>query len=121
MRRLLDAGAPLHEFRRVIIGGAPCPPALRARAEAPGSRVVDAYGLSETWGGFALDGVPIAGAEVRLAPATREILVRGAMVMRGYRLDPERIGGGARRRRLVPHRRHRRDRRRRPRSASSTG
>ena len=51
------------------------------------SRVIDAYGLSETWGGFALDGVPIDGAEVRLA-ADGEILVRGAMVMRGYRLDP---------------------------------
>ena len=90
MRRLLDAGAPLHEFRRVIIGGAPCPPALRARAEHAGVAVVDAYGLSETWGGFALDGVPIAGAEVRVAAADDEILVRGAMVMRGYRLDPAR-------------------------------
>ena len=89
MRRLLDAGAPLHEFRRVITGGAPCPPALRARAEAAGVVVVDAYGLSETWGGFALDGVPIAGADVRIDDAG-EILVRGAMVMRGYRLDPAR-------------------------------
>ena len=89
MRRLLDAGAPLHEFRRVITGGAPCPPALRARAEAAGVTVVDAYGLSETWGGFALDGAPIAGAEVRLAD-DGEILVRGAMVMRAYRLDPAR-------------------------------
>ena len=43
LRRLLDAGAPLHEYRRVIVGGAPCPPALRARAEAarrPGRRRV---------------------------------------------------------------------------------
>ena len=87
MSRLLDAGAPLREFRWVITGGAPCPPALRARAEREGVRVVDAYGLSETWGGFALDGVPIAGAEVRLA-GDGEILVRGAMVMRAYRLDP---------------------------------
>jgi O-succinylbenzoic acid--CoA ligase len=87
MSRLLDAGAPLREFRWVITGGAPCPPALRARAEGEGVHVVDAYGLSETWGGFALDGVPIAGAEVRLA-GDAEILVRGAMVMRGYRLDP---------------------------------
>lgn len=87
IRRLLDAGAPLHEFRWVIAGGAPCPPALRTRAEALGVRVIDAYGLSETWGGFALDGVPIAGAEVRIA-ADGEILVRGRMVMRGYRLDP---------------------------------
>jgi O-succinylbenzoic acid--CoA ligase len=87
MGRLLDAGAPLREFRWVITGGAPCPPALRARAEGEGVGVVDAYGLSETWGGFALDGVPIAGAEVRLAD-DGEILVRGAMVMRAYRLDP---------------------------------
>jgi O-succinylbenzoic acid--CoA ligase len=89
MRRLLDAGAPLHEYRRVIVGGAPCPPALRTRAEAAGVAVVDAYGLSETWGGFALDGVPIDGARARLAH-DGEILVQGAMVMRGYRLDPSR-------------------------------
>jgi O-succinylbenzoic acid--CoA ligase len=89
IRRLLDAGAPLHEFRWVIAGGAPCPPALRARAEDAGVHVVDAYGLSETWGGFALDGTPIDGAEVRTAD-DGEILVRGLMVMRGYRLDPER-------------------------------
>jgi O-succinylbenzoic acid--CoA ligase len=89
MRRLLDAHAPLHEFRWVITGGAPCPPALRARAEDAGVGVIDAYGLSETWGGFALDGAPIAGAQVRLA-GDGEILVRGAMVMRAYRLDPVR-------------------------------
>ena len=89
IRRLLDAGAPLHEFRLVISGGAPCPPALRARAEATGVVVVDAYGLSETWGGFALDGIPIDGAEVQLA-GDDEIIVRGPMLMRGYRLDPAR-------------------------------
>ncbi len=87
MRRLLDSGAPLHEYRRVIVGGAPCPPALRARAESAGVGVVDAYGLSETWGGFTLDGLPIDGAHARIG-ADDEILVRGAMVMHGYRLDP---------------------------------
>jgi O-succinylbenzoic acid--CoA ligase len=90
MKRLLDAGAPLHEFRRVITGGAPCPPALRTRAEEAGVTVVDAYGLSETWGGFALDGRPIEGAQVRLDDLHEEILVRGPMVMRAYRLDPGR-------------------------------
>jgi O-succinylbenzoic acid--CoA ligase len=88
--RLLDANARLHEFRRVIIGGAPLPDALRARAEAEGIAIVDAYGLSESWGGFALDGIPIAGVDVRLEPRSAEILVRGAPVMRGYRLDPQR-------------------------------
>jgi o-succinylbenzoate---CoA ligase len=90
MKRLLDAGAPLHEFRRVITGGAPCPPALRTRAEAAGVAVVDAYGLSETWGGFALDGRPIEGAQVRIGNGDDEILVRGPMLMRTYRLDPVR-------------------------------
>jgi O-succinylbenzoic acid--CoA ligase len=93
MKRLLDAGAPLHEYRRVITGGAPCPPALRSRADEAGVTVVDAYGLSETWGGFALDGAPIEGAEVRLADRDDEITVRGPMVMRGYRLDPVRTAG----------------------------
>jgi O-succinylbenzoic acid--CoA ligase len=86
LHRLLDAGAPLHEFRRVIVGGAPCPSALWDRAVAQGVRVVDAYGLTETWSGFAIDGRPIAGADVRL-DRSGEILVRGPMVMRGYRLD----------------------------------
>ncbi len=88
LRRLLDAGAPLHEYRRVVLGGAPTPPALRARAEQAGVTVVDAYGLTETWGGFALDGVPIDGAQARLGD-DGEILVRGAMVMRGYRFAPD--------------------------------
>jgi O-succinylbenzoic acid--CoA ligase len=88
--RLLDAGAPLHEFRRVIIGGAPLPAALRARAESAGAAIVDAYGLSETWGGFALDGIAIAGIDTRLDADRAEIFVRGAPVMRGYRLDPAR-------------------------------
>jgi O-succinylbenzoic acid--CoA ligase len=88
LRRLLDAGAPMHEYRRVIVGGAPCPPALRERAEAAGVHVVDAYGMTETWGGWALDGVPIAGAEARRA-VDGELLVRGAMVMRAYRLDAD--------------------------------
>ena len=74
----------------MIIGGAPLPDALRARAESAGVVIADAYGLSETWGGFALDGVPIAGVECRLDPESAEILVRGAPVMRGYRLDPQR-------------------------------
>ena len=87
LRRLLDAGAPVHEYRVVLIGGAPCPVALRRRAEAAGVGLVDAYGMTETWGGWALDGIPIEGARCRLA-ADGELLVHGKMVMRGYRLDP---------------------------------
>lgn len=88
LKRLLDAGAPLHEYRRVIVGGAPCPRALRARAIAEGVALVDAYGLSETWGGCVLNGTPNGGCEVRIAE-DGEILLRGAMVMRRYRFDPD--------------------------------
>lgn len=86
--RLLDAGAPMHEYRGVVTGGAPLPPALRARADALGVPVFDAYGQSETWGGCVANGVPIPGASVRLGPDD-EIEISGAMVMRRYRLDPE--------------------------------
>lgn len=86
--RLLDAGTPMHEYRRVVTGGAPLPPALRDRADAAGVAVVDAYGQSETWGGCVANGVPIPGARVRLGPAD-EIEIAGAMVMRDYRRDPE--------------------------------
>jgi O-succinylbenzoic acid--CoA ligase len=88
LRRLVDAGAPLHEFRRIVVGGAPTPPELRARAEAAGAPIVDAYGLSETWGGIVLNGDPVPGAEVKLS-ADAEVLVRGPMVMRGYRNAPQ--------------------------------
>lgn len=88
LTRLLDAGAPLERFRCLIIGGAVLAPQLRARAEAAGARVVDAYGLTETWGGCAIDGRPNAGIELRLGDAD-EVEVRGEPVMRGYRFDTE--------------------------------
>ena len=114
LRRLLDAGAPLHEYRRVIVGGAPCPPALRARAEAAGVRVVDAYGHDRDVGRLRARRRPDRGRRGARSAADGEILVRGAMVMRGYRLDPDADRRRARTRRLAAHRRRRRDRRRRP-------
>ncbi len=88
LHRLLEIGAPLDSFRRIVTGGAPLPLALRARAHAAGAVVVDSYGLSETWGGILLDGVPIPGADVLLTDDD-EVLVRGPMVMRGYRFRPD--------------------------------
>ena len=82
--RLLDAGAPLHRYRSLVIGGAAMSPSLRARAQRVGAPIVDSYGLTETWGGVALDGVPVEGAQVRLGDDS-EVLIRGPMVMRGYR------------------------------------
>jgi len=88
LQRLLADGAPLHAYRRIVVGGTPFPPRLRERAAGGGAPVVDAYGLSETAGGVVLDGQPIPGAEVDLGPGG-EIRVRGPMVMRRYRFEPD--------------------------------
>jgi O-succinylbenzoic acid--CoA ligase len=88
LARLLDAGGDVARYRVVVVGGAPLPPALRARCDTAGVRCVDTYGLSETWGGVLLDGVPVPGADLDLGDEG-EILVGGPMVMRGYRFDPD--------------------------------
>jgi O-succinylbenzoic acid--CoA ligase len=85
LKRLLDAGAPLDGYHTLVIGGAPIPPTVRSRASAAHAPVVDAYGMSETWGGVVLDGVPIAGTDAML-DGDADILLRGPAVMRGYRL-----------------------------------
>ncbi|HEX7276642.1 MAG TPA: AMP-binding protein [Acidimicrobiales bacterium] len=75
-RRLLAAGVDLAgRFRRVLIGGGPVP------ADLPGTPT---YGLTETWGGVVHAGHPLDGVEVALGHDD-EILVRGLVVMRGYR------------------------------------
>ena len=87
LARLLDAGAPVDRFRHILLGGAPAPPGLLARARAAGARVSTTYGLTETGGGCVHDGRPLIGVEVATDPATDELLVRGQVTMRGYRLD----------------------------------
>ncbi len=86
LARLLDQGVPLGGLRGALVGAAPLPDALRARASAAGVPVTTTYGLTETWGGVLHDGRAIDGASVTLADDD-EIRVRGRMVMRGYRRD----------------------------------
>ncbi len=95
-RRLLTAGVDLGRFRKVLIGGGPVP------ADLPGTAT---YGLTETWGGVVHAGHPLDGVDVALGHED-EILVRGLVVMRGYRsptadadtaaafTDPNTPGGG---------------------------
>jgi O-succinylbenzoic acid--CoA ligase len=84
-------------YRAVLLGGAAPPQDLPAN-------VVTTYGTTETGSGIVYNGRPIEGAEVRIdgpAPVVGEVgevgevLVRGPMVMRGYRdgTDPRREGG----------------------------
>ena len=86
LARLLDTDAnAVAGFRRVLLGGAPIPAALRVRATAAGVQLVTTYGLTETGGGCVHDGHELKGVEIDFAPGSSEVLVRGPVVMRGYR------------------------------------
>jgi O-succinylbenzoic acid--CoA ligase len=65
-------------FHTVVLGGSAAPAALPAN-------VVTTYGLTETGSGVVYDGVPLDGVEVRVDPPTREIRLRGPMLLRAYR------------------------------------
>ena len=79
VRRLREAGVDLGRFRRILLGGGP--------VHERGPNIVATYGLTETWGGVVHDGHPLDGVELSIGD-NEEILVRGPMVMRGYRLAP---------------------------------
>jgi o-succinylbenzoate---CoA ligase len=88
LRRLRAAGPEAARFRRVLLGGSPIPADLAEAAATRGVGLVRTYGLTETFGGMAHDGHPLDGAELRIEAG--EILVRGPMLFRRYRGDPER-------------------------------
>jgi O-succinylbenzoic acid--CoA ligase len=64
-------------FRTIVLGGA-APP-----AQLP-PNVVTTYGLTETGSGVVYDGRPLDGVEVRIDD-DGQILLRGPMLLRGYR------------------------------------
>ncbi len=74
-------------FRAVVLGGS-----ADWRIRAP--NVVHTYGMTETGSGLVYDGLPLDGVEVRL-DAGGQILVRGPMLLRGYRRVATGGGGGA--------------------------
>jgi O-succinylbenzoic acid--CoA ligase len=87
--RLLDEQVDLRRFRVVLLGGAAAPPALLDRARTVGAPVVTTYGMSETAGGCVYDGVPLDGVGVRVDSVNGRILIRGPVLMTGYRLRPD--------------------------------
>jgi len=89
----------LDEAEHILTGAAPSPLALLEFFGAIGIEILEVWGLSETTGLATANlpgraklgtvGPPAAGVELRLAD-DGEVLVRGGIVMAGYRNDPER-------------------------------
>lgn len=94
LRRMLDAAAgpgdlaALASMRAVLLGGGPIDPALHARAEAAGVRVIGTYGASETAGGCVYDGVALDGVAVAM-DASGRIRIAGPTLFDRYDGDPE--------------------------------
>ena len=83
LRRLLDAGArPGARMRVVLLGGAAATPDLLDEARAAGWPVRATYGLTQACSQVAVDGWPLPGLAVTLAP-DGEILVEGPTVAGG--------------------------------------
>lgn len=70
-------------FARVLLGGS------RPPANLP-PNVTITYGLTESCGGVVYDRTPLPGVEVTVSPGG-EVLLRGPMMMRGYRTVTDRV------------------------------
>jgi O-succinylbenzoic acid--CoA ligase len=69
-------------YRTVLLGGSAAP-------EHRPENVVTTYGMTETGSGVVYDGTPLDGVDIKIEHG--EILIRGAMLMRGYRDAPSSI------------------------------
>ena len=91
-------GLGLDQIQVAVVGAAPCPPEVIGFWHALGVPLGETYGGSETTGVATLNppdaikagtaGPPLSGVEVQLA-ADGEVLIRGAVVMKGYRNLPD--------------------------------
>jgi O-succinylbenzoic acid--CoA ligase len=91
LRRLLEddeSVAALRSLDVVLLGGGPVEPALRARAEAAGVRIVATYGSAETAGGCVYDGHALDGVGLALGVDGR-IRISGPTLFERYDGDPE--------------------------------
>jgi len=90
VRRLVEIEASLGGLT-LLVGGDALDRGTAGAARSRGARLVTTYGLTETCGGFAYDGVPLEGMRVRL-DAQGAIEVTGPTMMEGYRLDGSATG-----------------------------
>jgi len=87
--RLVDAGRGevLAAYDGVLVGAAAAPAGLLDGLRSSGVQVLESYGMSETCGGYAYDGVPIRDVDVTLTDG--RVGVAGPTLFSGYRLRPD--------------------------------
>lgn len=85
--RLATAGTALDDVT-LVVGAAPLDRETRGLVQLQGARVFQTYGMTETCGGAAYEGVTIADVDIRIG-AEGLIEVRGPTLFSGYRHDPQ--------------------------------
>lgn len=86
----LDAGhdvvSALGCLHTILIGGSRLDPALRARAEEAGLRIIESFGMTETCGGCVYDGIPLPGIMVRTLEwdGAERVAIAGPVLLTRY-------------------------------------
>src|SRR6185312_13231129 len=89
----------LDELESLNVGAAPTPREVIEFYHALGLPLAELWGMSETCGAGTCNprekikigtvGPPAPGIEIKIAPEDGEVLIRGPVIMAGYRNDPE--------------------------------
>lgn len=90
--RATRAGADLSEIGALLVGGGALDPGIQEAARALGTRIVTTYGLTETCGGIAYNGLMLGGARVRFEGSESTIELHGPGLMDGYLEDAAATG-----------------------------
>ena len=86
----LDAGhdvvSAMARLQTILIGGSRLDPALRARAEEAGLKIIESFGMTETCGGCVYDGVPLPGIMVRTLEwdGAERVAIAGPVLLTRY-------------------------------------
>lgn len=92
LARAVAAGNDLSGLGTLLVGGGPLDPYMMEAAHGLGARIVTTYGLTETCGGIAYDGLMLSGSRARFVGPDGTIELFGPSLMDGYLADPGATG-----------------------------